>query len=96
MGAGQPNRVDALRKLAIAKAAENIARHGLDARTVLDRTVLISDAFFPFPDNIEAAANFGVKYIVEPGGSKRDAECIAACDARGAAMAFTGCRHFLH
>lgn len=96
MGAGQPNRVDALRKLAIEKARENMARMGLETQTVMEKTVLVSDAFFPFADNVEAAAEFGVKYLVEPGGSKKDAECIAACDARGLAMAFTGRRHFLH
>ena len=96
MGAGQPNRVDALRKLALEKTRENIARLGLDSAQVLARTVLVSDAFFPFPDSIEAAAAFGVKYIVEPGGSKKDADCIATCDAAGIAMAFTGCRHFRH
>ena len=96
MGAGQPNRVDSMRKLAIEKARENIARLGLDPAQVLARTVLVSDAFFPFPDNIEAAAAFGVRHIVEPGGSKKDADCIAACDAAGIAMVFTGCRHFLH
>ena len=96
MGAGQPNRVDALRKLAIEKARENMARMGLDAAKVLEKTVLVSDAFFPFADNVEAAADFGLNYLVEPGGSKKDGECIAACDARGLAMAFTGRRHFLH
>ena len=96
MGAGQPNRVDSMRKLAIEKARENIARLGLDPAQVLAQTVLVSDAFFPFPDNIEAAAAFGIRHIVEPGGSKKDADCIAACDAAGIAMVFTGCRHFLH
>jgi phosphoribosylaminoimidazolecarboxamide formyltransferase/IMP cyclohydrolase len=96
MGAGQPNRVDAMRKLALEKARENIARMGLDPAQVLAKTVLISDAFFPFADNIEAAAAFGIRHIVEPGGSKKDADCIAACDAAGIAMVFTGCRHFLH
>jgi len=96
MGAGQPNRVDSMRKLAIEKARENIARLGLDPAAVLAKTVLISDAFFPFADNIEAAAAFGIRHIVEPGGSKKDADCIAACDAAEIAMVFTGCRHFLH
>ena len=96
MGAGQPNRVDAMRKLAIEKARENIARRDLDPAQVLTKTVLISDAFFPFPDNIEAAAAFGIRHIVEPGGSKKDAACIAACDDAGIAMVFTSCRHFLH
>ena len=96
MGAGQPNRVDAMKKLALEKARENIARRGLEPARVLAQTVLVSDAFFPFADNLEAAAAFGVKYIVEPGGSKKDADCIAAADAASLAMAFTGCRHFLH
>ncbi len=96
MGAGQPNRVDALRKLALEKARENITRRGLDMAAVLARTVLVSDAFFPFADNIEAAAEFGIRYIVEPGGSKQDAACIAACDQHGIAMVFSGCRHFRH
>lgn len=96
MGAGQPNRVDSMRKLAIEKARENIARRGLDPAQVLSKTVLVSDAFFPFADNIEAAAAFGIRHIVEPGGSKKDADCIAACDAHGIDMVFTGCRHFLH
>jgi len=96
IGAGQPNRVDAMRKLALKKARENIGRLGQDPETVLSNTILISDAFFPFSDNIEAAAEFGIRHIVEPGGSKRDGDCIAACDEHGIAMVFTGCRHFLH
>ncbi len=96
MGAGQPNRVDAMRKLALEKARENIARLHLDPGQTLAKTILVSDAFFPFPDNIETAAAFGIRHIVEPGGSKKDADCIAACDAAGIAMAFTGTRHFLH
>jgi phosphoribosylaminoimidazolecarboxamide formyltransferase/IMP cyclohydrolase len=96
MGAGQPNRVDAMRKLALPKATENMERLGLDPAETMARTVLVSDAFFPFADNIEAAAAAGVRHIVAPGGSKRDAECIAAADAAGIAMVFTHCRHFLH
>lgn len=96
MGAGQPNRVDSMRKLALPKAAENLERLGIAPADAFARTVLISDAFFPFADNIEAAAAAGVRYIVAPGGSKRDAECIDACNAAGIAMVFTHCRHFLH
>ena len=96
MGAGQPNRVDALRKLAIPKAVENIGRLGLDRDAVLARTVLVSDAFFPFADNVEAAASAGIRYLVEPGGSKQDPACIEAADAAGLSMVFTGVRHFLH
>ena len=96
MGAGQPNRVDALRKLAIPKAEENMARLGLDRAAVMEKTVLASDAFFPFADNVEAAAAAGVRYLVEPGGSKQDGACIEAADRAGVAMVFTGRRHFLH
>lgn len=96
MGAGQPNRVDALRKLAIPKAQENIQRLNLDPAATWAKTVLVSDAFFPFADNVEAAAAAGIRYLVEPGGSKQDSACIAACDAAGLSMAFTGVRHFLH
>jgi len=105
MGAGQPNRVDAVRKLALTKALDNIelmckTEYGQSpkeyANRILSETVLISDAFFPFPDNIEYAAEAGIRYIVEPGGSKRDEEVIAACDRYGIAMAFTRMRHFKH
>lgn len=96
MGAGQPNRVDSMRKLALTKARENRERLGLSLEEAAARTVLVSDAFFPFADNIEAAAASGVRYIVAPGGSKRDEECIAAANAAGIAMVFTHCRHFLH
>jgi len=58
--------------------------------------VLASDAFFPFPDGVEMAAEGGVTAIVQPGGSIRDAEVIAAADAHSVAMAFTGIRHFRH
>jgi len=107
MGAGQPNRVDAVRKLAATKAADNIdlmyesmEHYGKTPQEfkaeVMSKVVLISDAFFPFPDNIHNAADAGLRYIVEPGGSKRDEEVIAACDQYGIAMAFTGMRHFKH
>ncbi len=96
MGAGQPNRVDAMRKLALPKAEENRIRLGIAPDDAAARTVLVSDAFFPFADNIEAAAAAGIRHIVAPGGSKRDAECIDACNQHGIAMVFTHCRHFLH
>lgn len=107
MGAGQPNRVDSVKKLAVARAKENIrlmheAGEG-DGLSLEDYTskimgecMLISDAFFPFADNIDAAHEAGIKYIVEPGGSVKDDDVIAACDTYGIAMAFTGMRHFLH
>ncbi|HEY8417156.1 MAG TPA: bifunctional phosphoribosylaminoimidazolecarboxamide formyltransferase/IMP cyclohydrolase [Limnochordales bacterium] len=84
IGAGQMNRVTAAR-LAIEQA-------GPRARGA----VLASEAFFPFPDVVEAAAAAGVTAIVQPGGSRRDADSIAAADAAGIAMVFTGRRHFRH
>jgi phosphoribosylaminoimidazolecarboxamide formyltransferase/IMP cyclohydrolase len=106
MGAGQPNRVDAVRKLALTKALENLALlHPVEgkgetqeafARRILSDAVLISDAFFPFPDNVHHAAEAGIRYLVEPGGSKRDDEVIAACDEHGIALLLTGMRHFRH
>jgi phosphoribosylaminoimidazolecarboxamide formyltransferase/IMP cyclohydrolase len=84
MGAGQPNRVVSVhlsQRIAGDKAAG---------------AVLASDAFFPFPDNIELAAEAGVTAIVQPGGSVRDEEVIAAADQAGLAMLFTGVRHFRH
>ncbi len=107
MGAGQPNRVDAVRKLAVTKAAENIAAlyestggygqtPGEFSASILGECVLVSDAFFPFPDNIQNAAEAGLHFVVQPGGSVRDEEVIAACDRFGVAMALTGMRHFRH
>ncbi|MGH2519636.1 MAG: bifunctional phosphoribosylaminoimidazolecarboxamide formyltransferase/IMP cyclohydrolase, partial [Chloroflexota bacterium] len=58
--------------------------------------VLASDAYFPFADNVEAAAKGGVSAIIQPGGSIRDAECIDAANAAGVVMVFTGERHFRH
>jgi len=87
IGGGQPSRVDAVR-IALARARE----HGHD----LDEAVLASDAFFPFPDGPELALEAGVRVIVQPGGSKRDAEVAAAVDAVDGAMVFTGRRHFRH
>ena len=59
-------------------------------------SVLASDAFFPFPDGVEVAAKAGVTAVAQPGGSKADAEVIAAADAAGMAMVLTGVRHFRH
>ena len=59
-------------------------------------SVLGSDAFFPFADGVELALEAGVTAILQPGGSIRDAEVVAACDKRNAAMVFTGARHFRH
>jgi phosphoribosylaminoimidazolecarboxamide formyltransferase/IMP cyclohydrolase len=78
------SRVDSVR-LAVAKAGDRAQGSALG-----------SDAFFPFPDGVIAALEAGVTAILQPGGSVRDAEVIAACDERGAAMVFTGMRHFRH
>jgi len=88
-GMGQPNRLDSLRQL-------TIPRFNLKEGIKMEEAVLISDAYFPFRDNIDAANEYGVKYIVEPGGSIRDEEVIEACDEFGIAMIFTGMRHFKH
>jgi len=84
IGGGLPSRVDAVR-LAVAKAGER-------ARGA----VLASDAFFPFPDGVEAAAEAGVTAVVQPGGSVRDERVIEAADQLELAMCFTGVRHFRH
>ncbi len=87
VGAGQMSRVDASR-IAVWKAGEA----GLD----LNGSAVCSDAFFPFADGLIAAAEAGATAAIQPGGSKRDDEVIAAADERGMAMAFTGGRHFRH
>jgi phosphoribosylaminoimidazolecarboxamide formyltransferase/IMP cyclohydrolase len=87
LGAGATSRVDA-----IHAAREKAARVGLS----LAGSALASDAFFPFPDGVEIAAAAGARAIVQPGGSVRDAEVIAAADRLGTAMLFTGVRHFRH
>jgi phosphoribosylaminoimidazolecarboxamide formyltransferase/IMP cyclohydrolase len=84
IGGGQPNRVDCVR-LAVERAGEK-------ARGA----AMASDAFFPFPDSVERAAQAGVSAVIHPGGSVRDAESIAAADAAGMAMVVTGVRHFRH
>jgi len=84
IGAGQMSRVDAVRWGA------------LRASLPLQGCVLASDAFFPFPDGLIAAAEHGVRAVVQPGGSVKDAEVIEAADARDIAMVFTGIRHFKH
>jgi phosphoribosylaminoimidazolecarboxamide formyltransferase/IMP cyclohydrolase len=92
VGAGQMSRVDSVR-IAIEKARE---ARGDDADALLAGSVVASDAFFPFPDGPQLAMEAGVTAFVQPGGSVRDSEVIAACDERGAAMVFTGRRHFRH
>ena len=87
IGAGQMSRVDSSR-LAVMKAQDN--------RFELAGAVLASDAFFPFRDGVDAAAAAGVTAIIQPGGSVRDEEVIAAADEHGVAMVFTGRRLFRH
>jgi len=87
IGGGQPSRVDATR-FAIEKAAQ--AGHDLRG------SVVASDGFFPFPDSLELAAAAGAQAVIQPGGSKKDAEVIAAAKRLGLAMVLTGTRHFKH
>lgn len=84
IGAGQMSRVDSS-KLAVMKATDS-----------LEGSIVASDAFFPFPDGVEAAAEAGATAVVQPGGSIKDADVIAAADRLGLAMVFTGRRHFRH
>jgi len=84
VGAGQMSRVDSV-KIAVMKA-----------RSSLQGSVVASDAFFPFPDGVEEAAKAGARAVIQPGGSVRDNDVIAAADRLGMAMVFTGMRHFLH
>lgn len=87
-GMGQPNRLDSLRLLAKTRAEQK----GLS----MDKMLLVSDAFFPFADSVEVCNEVGIKSIIQPGGSMRDDEVIAACDKFGIAMMTTGRRHFRH
>jgi phosphoribosylaminoimidazolecarboxamide formyltransferase/IMP cyclohydrolase len=87
VGAGQMSRVYSAR-IAGIKA--------FDANLQVEGSVMASDAFFPFRDGIDAAAEAGIKAVIQPGGSMRDAEVIAAADEHGLAMVFTGVRHFRH
>jgi phosphoribosylaminoimidazolecarboxamide formyltransferase/IMP cyclohydrolase len=68
----------------------------MKAQSSLQNTVVASDAFFPFPDGVEEAAKAGATAVIQPGGSVRDPDVIAASDRLGLAMVFTGMRHFLH
>ena len=94
IGAGQMNRRDSARIAAI-KAKEAAETYGWDAARTVGSAVA-SDAFFPFADGLLAAAEAGATAVIQPGGSIRDDEVIAAADAAGLAMVFTGMRHFRH
>jgi phosphoribosylaminoimidazolecarboxamide formyltransferase / IMP cyclohydrolase len=87
VGAGQMSRVYSTR-IAAMKAA--------DERLEVEGSVMASDAFFPFRDGLDVAAEYGIRAVVQPGGSKNDAEVIAAADEHGLAMVLTGMRHFRH
>ncbi len=91
-GQGQPNRIEAMKRLAVPRAEQVLQQ----SQGSLGDCVLVSDAFFPFRDTVDAAYAAGIRWIVQPGGSMRDAESIAACDQYGMGMAFTGVRHFRH
>jgi phosphoribosylaminoimidazolecarboxamide formyltransferase/IMP cyclohydrolase len=92
IGAGQMSRVDSVR-IAVEKAQANQGRAGTD---LLAGAALASDAFFPFADGPELAIAAGVTSIIQPGGSVRDADVVAAADAAGIAMVATDRRHFRH
>ncbi|HET7717041.1 MAG TPA: bifunctional phosphoribosylaminoimidazolecarboxamide formyltransferase/IMP cyclohydrolase, partial [Bauldia sp.] len=94
IGAGQMSRVDSA-MIAARKAAEAAKAAGL-AESLATGSVVASDAFFPFADGLIAAAEAGATAVIQPGGSLRDDEVIAAADERGLAMVFTGMRHFRH
>ncbi|VVB85653.1 Bifunctional purine biosynthesis protein PurH [uncultured archaeon] len=106
IGAGQPNRVDAIKKLAATKAVDNLKllyeleKPGVSEdefiRNIMSECVMASDAFFPFDDSIVHSAESHIRYIVSPGGSIRDKEVIATADRLGVSLVFTGMRHFLH
>jgi phosphoribosylaminoimidazolecarboxamide formyltransferase/IMP cyclohydrolase len=87
IGAGQMSRVYSMR-VAAMKAA--------DEKLEVNAAVAASDAFFPFRDNLDIAASYGIRALIQPGGSMRDAEVVAAADEHGMAMVFTGMRHFRH
>ena len=87
IGAGQMSRVYSTRIAAMKATDQGLPLQG---------AVMASDAFLPFRDNLDVAAGFGLRAVIQPGGSKRDAEVIAAADEHGMAMVFTGMRHFRH
>lgn len=91
-GQGQPNRVEAIRDLCVPRALKTCeATHG-----ILAEAVAVSDAFFPFPDSVELLRQGGIQWVVQPGGSIKDADVVAAADRLEIGMAMTGVRHFKH
>ena len=91
VGAGQMSRIDSSR--VAARKAEDAAQGGAP---LTQGSVVASDAFFPFADGLMAAVEAGATAVIQPGGAQRDADVIAAADAAGIAMVFTGMRHFRH
>jgi phosphoribosylaminoimidazolecarboxamide formyltransferase/IMP cyclohydrolase len=87
VGAGQMSRVYSTRLAALKATDEKLELRG---------AVMASDAFLPFRDGVDVAAEYGITAIIQPGGSKRDAEVIEAAEAQGMAMVYTGMRHFRH
>jgi phosphoribosylaminoimidazolecarboxamide formyltransferase/IMP cyclohydrolase len=87
VGAGQMSRIDSARIAAIKAEKAGLSLQG---------SAVASDAFFPFRDGLDVVAEVGATCVIQPGGSIRDAEVIAAADERGIAMVFTGTRHFRH
>ena len=99
LGSGQPNRVDCLERLAIPKAVENIKREkgpDCDCKDEFANCILASDGFFPFDDSIKYAAKWGIKYIIQPGGSIRDGEVKDTANKLDICMIFAGERYFSH
>jgi phosphoribosylaminoimidazolecarboxamide formyltransferase/IMP cyclohydrolase len=92
IGAGQPNRLDSIR-LALDKTVAHFHAEGSNS---MNDVILFSDAFFPFEDNVELSNQYGIKIIIQPGGSIRDKQIIEKCDQFGISMIFTGTRHFKH
>ena len=94
IGAGQTSRVDSV-KIAALKHKQFFDRN-TRTQEHMSTIVVASDAFFPFPDNIEEIANTGATAVIQPGGSVKDAEVIDSADRHNLAMVFTGVRHFRH
>ena len=94
IGAGQMSRVDSAR--IAARKSEDAAREAGLPEPLAKGSVVASDAFFPFADGLLAAAEAGATAVIQPGGSMRDGEVIAAADEAGLAMVLTGMRHFRH
>lgn len=93
VGAGQMNRVGSA-EIALKEAEATLKSEGKDIREA--GLVLASDGFFPFDDCVSLAAEYGIKAIVQPGGSVRDADSVAKADEKGISMLFTHERHFKH